>query len=368
MATKNYIHPVTGKACTSSEYNAALTTEASPTTTTPTGGNVNPYTGQPFTTADLSGMGVATTADFWNFYNQGLIQEVGGQYKYVGEAGVVGTGGWGENVPTPYNVPGTPTTIATPTAETPTFDPTAIPAPTIAAPPAVTPAPPYEKTPEQIAWEEQYLGKLEPWLEAEGYGIPEETKTLMVQRETDALKAREVERIRVMRNTMERRGLTNSGLLFSEGQKIKSDTTYALAKSITDIEIKSAFMKMASFEKAMGASALFLGYLSEQAQLAYAPTLATWEMEENRKMQEWLTEQQAKLAGWQASVDVYKIELNQAYTQGNIQLTAQLQAQAASQQHIWDVEMLEMEMEAANQQAVSEGFFGLIGTIATITL
>ncbi|GAG81921.1 unnamed protein product, partial [marine sediment metagenome] len=44
---------------------------------------------------------------------------------------------------------------------------------------------------------------------------------------TDTLKAREQENIRVMRNNMERRGITNSGFLQSAENQIHSNTSVA---------------------------------------------------------------------------------------------------------------------------------------------
>jgi len=229
-------------------------------------------------------------------------------------------------------------------SETPTFGEISVPAP------AVTPAPAYEISPEQKAWEEAYRGKLTKWLEAEG--IPKETQAQMIQAQTDVIKAQETENIRVMRNNMERRGITNSGFIFSNEQNIRSNTTVTIANSIRDVQIKSALMKMSSFEKAMGAAGQFLGYLSEQSQLKYQPQFATWQAEQMATMQQ-----------WQAKVDIYKMQINQAYQQQNMQLQARLNADAAAQQHIWDVQMAQMEIEAQQQAADATGTGQLIGNV-----
>ena len=225
--------------------------------------------------------------------------------------------------------------------------------------PEVTPAPPYEISPEQEAWEEMYGGKLTEWLEAGGYGIPEETQAQMIQAQTDVIKAKETEDIRVMRNNMERRGITNSGFIFSNEQNIRSNTTVTIANSIRDIQIQNALIKMSSFEKAMGAASQFLGYLSEQSQLKYQTEFATWQAEQIAKMQ-----------AWQAQLDIYKMQINQAYTQQNLQLQAQLQSQLAVQQHQYDLQLAQMEIEAQQQAADAAGtgqlIGGLIGGIATI--
>lgn len=218
--------------------------------------------------------------------------------------------------------------------------------------PEVTPAPPYEKTPEQIAFEGMYAGKLTDWVEEGGYGIPEETQAQMIQQQTDSLKARETESLRVMKNTMERRGLTNSGLIFANEQAIRSGTSVAIAGAIADVQIKSALIKLASFENAMGQAGQFLNYLSTQSQLAYQPEFATWQAQQMAKMQQ-----------WQGQLDLLKMEINQAYQTQNLTLQSQLQGQLDAQQHQYDVELMEMEIEANQQAATAEGWGGLLGTI-----
>lgn len=218
--------------------------------------------------------------------------------------------------------------------------------------PTITPAPAYEISPAQTAFEEMLGGKITDWVESGGYGIPEETQALMIQQQTDALKAREQESIRVMTNNMERRGITNSGFVFANEQNIRSNTSVAIAGAIADVQINSALMKMASFEKAMGAAGQFLGYLSEQSQLKYAPEFATWQ-----------AEQLATMQVWQGKLDVYKMELNQAYQTQNMKLQAQLTSQLNAEQNQYNVELAEMELEANNKIAMMQGVGGLFGTV-----
>jgi len=220
--------------------------------------------------------------------------------------------------------------------------------------PKVTPAPPYEKSEAQIAFEDMYGGKLTDWVESGGYGIPEETQNLMIQKQTDSLKARETENIRVMRNNMERRGITNSGFVFANEQNIRSNTSVAIAGAIADVQIKSALMKMSSFEKAMGQAGQFLGYLSEQSQLQYQPEFATWQAEQMTKMQV-----------WQGKLDVYKMELNQAYQTQNILLQGQIQSDYAKQQHGYDVELAQMEIDYAQEAAKAEAGGSISGSVVT---
>ena len=226
--------------------------------------------------------------------------------------------------PTPTTTPTTPAmptvppitvpTIAMPPAPTPPTlppvpkltPPTLPPVPTLETPtmPEVPTVPPYEKSPEQIAWEEEYGVDLKEWREAGGYGIPEDIQTKMIQKETDILKAREAENIRVMKNNMERREITNSGFVFANEQTIKSNTTVAIANNIRDVQISSALMKMASFEKAMGASAQFIGYLANESLKAYAPKLAQWEKEAQYRLTEY---------GVEASYGMAKADLEASY-------------------------------------------------------
>ncbi|MEA2015509.1 MAG: hypothetical protein U9O59_02135 [Actinomycetota bacterium] len=220
--------------------------------------------------------------------------------------------------------------------------------------PEVTPAPAYEISPEQQAFEEMYGGEVTDWVEAGGYGIPEDTQAQMIQQQTDALKAREQENLRVMKNNMERRGITNSGFVFANSQNIRSNTSKTIAGAIADVQIKSSLMKMASFEKAMGQAGQFLGYLSEQSQLKYQPEFATWQ-----------AEQMAKLQKWQGQMDVYKMELNQAYQTQNIRLQSQLESELMEQQHQYDIELAEMEIEATQEMAKQEAKGSISGTVVT---
>jgi len=244
--------------------------------------------------------------------------------------------------------PGDPISTA-PGATTPTFgEGAAAGVPT----PEVTPAPAYEVSPEMQEMMDLYGDTLTDWVTSGGYGLDPETQSLMIQQQTDTLKAREQENIRVMKNNMERRGITNSGYVQAAQNQITSNTSVAIAGAIADVQIKSALMKMASFEKGMGAMAQYLGFLSEQSQLAYAPEFATWQ-----------AEQMATMQAWQGKMDIYKMELNQAYQTQNMQLQAQLTSQLNTEQHNYNIELAEMEIEANQQIATAQGIGGIFGTI-----
>jgi hypothetical protein len=140
---------------------------------------------------------------------------------------------------------------------------------------------------------------------------------------------------------MERRGITNSGFVYSNEQKIRATTTKSMAESIRNIEIQDAMMKLASWETAMGQTAQFLGYLSNESYLAYQP----------------------KLMEWQAKFDVYKMKLNQCYQQSNMKLQAQLTGQLQADQNAFAMEMFQMELEATQQAAKTQSLWNIIGTI-----
>ena len=312
--TASYKNPSTGLAYTPHELEAMM---GGTTPTAPTGG-YTPMPGHP---------GWHATPE----------EQAAAQAEYI-------SGGWGAGAG--EAVSPVPTTPITPT---PVFGEGAaagIPTPTI------TPAPPYVISPEMQEMMDLYGDKLTDWVTSGGYGLSPEVQAQMIQVQTDTLKAREQEALRVMKNNMERRGITNSGYLQSNENMIHSNTSVAIAGAIADVQIKSAVLKIASFEKAMGQMAQFLGFLSEQSQLAYAPEFATWQAEQLATMQH-----------WQGKLDLYKMELNQAYQTQNILLQGQIQSEYAEQQQGYNIELAEMEIEANQNIAMAQGIGGIFGTI-----
>ncbi len=327
LLASTYLNPSTGKPYTMAELQGGGGTTPAPATGTAPATNIPNY--QEWLTENYPG--ATTTPEQLTGAHQEYTDWVNSQgYNIGANAQATPTPAAGGIVPAP--------------AALPAIGDVSVPAP------AVTPAPAFEISPNQQAWQEQLQGIISEGL-TNPQGIPEETQALMTQQVTDTLKAKQAEDIRVMRNNMERRGITNSGFIFANEQTIRSNTTLALAKSITDIKIQSEFMKMANFEKSIGQAAQFLGYLGEMSALKYQP-----------KYQTWAAQQQANLYQYQAQMDIYKTQLQQAYAQQNMLLAGQIAADAASQQHIWDVEMAEMELEAANKQAMYSGIGGLFGT------
>jgi len=339
--TASYQNPSTGLAYTPSELEGlmggGLMGGGGGTTTTDGGTTTLPSKEEYIANMIEAGFTQEEAEAHWNAVTTGIV-EPGEDKLKLEEAGAPPT------YPTLPQAPTVPTT-------TPTFGEGAgagIPTP------EVTPAPAYEISPEQQEMMDLLGTTITDWVTSGGYGLPPEIQAQMIQQQTDTLKAREQENIRVMKNNMERRGITNSGYVQANMNMITSNTSVAIAGAIADVQIKSALMKMASFEKAMGAAAQFLGYLSEQSQLAYAPKFATWQ-----------AEQLAKMQVWQGKLDIYKMELNQAYQTQNIELQAKLTSELAEQQHRYDIELAQMEIDAAQEMAKQEAAGSVSGSLVT---
>lgn len=220
-----------------------------------------------------------------------------------------------------------------------------------------TAAPAYTQTPEELAWQEKYGKELEDWIDEGGYGIPDKTKEQMYASQFDMLKAQEAEQIRTQRNMMERRGITNSGYLFASEQEIKSNTTIALAQGMREIQIQDALMKVASFERAMGQVANYMGYLQQQSALEYQPKFATWQ-----------NEQQAKLVEWQGELELLKTRMAIAAQMRSTQMQIDAQKQMVSLQHKYNMELAKMQIDADAQASKWAGFGKIAGIIAGIAL
>lgn len=227
----------------------------------------------------------------------------------------------------------------------------------VSSPPTVTPAPPYQPTPEQKAWEEFYGKQIKDIIEKGGYGLPEETKQTLIQQQFALLRQQENEAIKALRTSMERRGLTNSLFLFSQEQKIRAATTMAMSQAVTDVNIRDALTKLSSFENALGRAASFLGYLAEESARKYQPQYNTW-----------VTQQQMLLESYRAQLDAYR-----AQVEGQIEsaLTAQ-RYQYEMELARLDAELREklyqMQLQAQSSIAAMQGFFRLGGLLLGLAL
>ncbi len=72
----------------------------------------------------------------------------------------------------------------------------------------------------------------------------------------------------------------------------------------------------------------------------------------------------AIMTEWQGKMDLWKMEINQAYNVGNMELAAQIAADAQDDQQAHELELIGMEIEASQQASLWEG----IGGIATMLL
>lgn len=219
--------------------------------------------------------------------------------------------------------------------------------------PTITPAPEYQPSPEEAAWQEQYQGELQNWLDERGYGIPEETQQLMEQHLFDYLKADEQEQLRLLKNEMERRGLSNSGLYFYKSQQIRANVTTQMARGINEIQIQSSLMKLASFERAMGEAGNYLQYLGHQSELKYQAEFATW-----------TAQQQAKMAAWQENLDRQKMAIAENWRREGMAFDYQLTSQLNAQQHQYDLELAQMKIEADEKAAKWGGIGKIFGAVA----
>jgi len=331
----------------------------------------NPATGSMYTPQELGGLSGGTTTGATTPTGTTTPVNTSGQIFYQGKPlGGVTTDFLNMTMPekeawikTTYGVDVTGQTwsyggTAPKTASTPVTTPLAIPQVTMpninsinVPAPTVTPAPAFEITPEQQAWQDKVGGYISETLEMGGRGIPQETMDLMVGKTTDTLKAKETEDLRVMKNNMERRGITNSGFIFSNEQKIRSGTTMAIANSITDLQIQNHLMKVASFETAMGQAAQFLGYLGEMSALKNAPATQTW-----------MAQTQANLYQFQGKLDIYKTQLQAAYQTQNTILQGQISMQLQKDAQVFEKWKTEVELEATKAAAQAQGAGQLAGT------
>ena len=135
-----------------------------------------------------------------------------------------------------------------------------------------------------------------------------------------------------------------------------------MANVMRDVEIQDSLMKVASYQNALGLGVQFLSYLSEESWRQYQPVLAQWG----------------------AQVDMYKMAINQAYTQnnmaiqqaytqGNMALANYYEQQNLVMAHQYDMEMAQftadtniqltqMQIDAAADAADKKTFWDILGT------
>lgn len=263
------------------------------------------------------------------------------QYAQEWSGGAVGEGAGG---PTQGGgLVGQDPSINWPSAETPTIPKVNLPGGTCGGNIAggMPAAPPYKPSPEVLAWQEKIGGHLEDILDQGGIGMDEKTKEQLYLREAETINASTAQSIKNLEDEMAAKGMSNSGLAFSERMKAQAKGTAALANVMRDVEIQDALMKLSSFENSLAMSVQFVSYLSEESWKAYQPKLLEWEQKAN----------------------LYRLSVQQAYEQQNMALAHYYNMEIAKFEKETMLEVTEMELEAANKQAASKGAGSIIGAI-----
>jgi len=201
--------------------------------------------------------------------------------------------------------------------------------------------PPYKPTAELEKLSSQVGGAISGIIEQGGIGMGEDTKEQIFLREAEIINANTAQANKNLEDKMAAQGLSDSGMAFSESMKLASKNSIAMANVMRDVEIQDALMKVASYQNALGLGVQFLSYLSEESWRQYQPTLYQW----------------------QAQVEMYKMAISQAYTQGNMALAHQYNMELAQFEADTEIQMAEMQLEAANAQAASQGIGNIFGTV-----
>jgi len=304
----------------------------------------NPATGLAYTPAELAGLsggattpttsqletgGTVTPTNTWNPFHAGWNatpeEQAAAQAAYI-------SGGWGGEV-------GGAVTAPTP----------APPISTLEIPQAPT-LPPYKPTAELEALSTQVGGAISGIIAEGGIGMGEETKEQLFLREAEIINASTAQAQRNLEDRMAAQGLSDSGMAFSEGMKLASKSTIAMANVMRDVTIQDSLMKIASYQNALGLGVQFLSYLSEESWRQYQPTILNW----------------------QAKVDMYKLAITDAYNKQNLDLAHSYDMELSKFQAQTQKELAQMEIDAAAKAAAKKNWWDIAGTglgiLAGITL
>ena len=200
--------------------------------------------------------------------------------------------------------------------------------------------PPYKPTAELEKLSSQVGGAISGIIEQGGMGIGEETKQQIFQREAEIINASTAQANKNLEDKMAAQGLSNSGMAFSEGMKLASKSTIAMANVMRDVEIQDSLMKVASYQNALGLGVQFLSYLSEESWRQYQPTLYQW----------------------QAQVDMYKLAIQDAYNKQDMALAHQYDMQLAQFTASTNIQLTQMQIDAAAKAANKAAFWDILGT------
>jgi len=294
---------------------------------------LNPSTGKPYTLQELTGLsggattpttsqletgGTVTPTDTWNPFHAGW-NATPEEQAIAHEAYI--SGGWGGEAGGAVTAPTTAPTIAN--LEVPQ-------APTL---------PPYKPTAELEALSTQVGGAISGIIAEGGIGMGEETKEQLFLREAEIINASTAQAQRNLEDKMAAQGLSDSGMAFSEGMKLASKSTIAMANVMRDVAIQDSLMKIASYQNALGLGVQFLSYLSEESWRQYQPVVEQWK----------------------AQVDMYKLAIQDAYNKQDLALAHRYDMELSQFQAQTQKELAQMEIDAAAKAAKKKNWWDIAG-------
>jgi hypothetical protein len=178
-------------------------------------------------------------------------------------------------------------------------------------------------------------------IEQGGLGMGEDTKEQIFLREAEIINANTAQANKNLEDKMAVQGLSNSGMAFSEGMKLASKNSIAMANVMRDVEIQDSLMKVASYQNALGLGVQFLSYLSEESWREYQPTLYQW----------------------QAKVDMYKLAITDAYNKQDIAFAHRNAMELAQFTAQTNIQLTQMTIDAAAKAADKDNFMEIVGTL-----
>jgi len=200
--------------------------------------------------------------------------------------------------------------------------------------------PPYKPTAELEKLSSQVGGAISGIIEQGGMGMGEDTKEQIFLREAEIINANTAQANKNLEDKMAAQGLSNSGMAFSEGMKLASKSTIAMANVMRDVEIQDSLMKVASYQNALGLGVQFLSYLSEESWRQYQPTILNW----------------------QAKVDMYKLAITDAYNKQDLAQAHQWDMELAQFTASTQIQLTQMTIDAAADAASKKTFWDILGT------
>ena len=200
--------------------------------------------------------------------------------------------------------------------------------------------PPYKPTAELEQLSGQVGGAISGIIAEGGIGMGEETKEQLFLREAEIINASTAQAQRNLEDKMAAQGLSDSGMAFSEGMKLASKSTIAMANVMRDVAIQDSLMKIASYQNALGLGVQFLSYLSEESWRQYQPVVEQWK----------------------AQVDMYRLAIQDAYNKQDLALAHRYDMELSQFQAQTQKELAQMEIDAAAKAAKKKNWWDIAGT------